>query len=360
MISILSAVRRSVESAERRHVALPPQIQPCVDRFSSIIGDRVRRRDLFALFGGGALWPLPGIAQQQKVPTIGVLVVGAPGSELFWRLFREVMQELGYIEGQNIRYEFRSDQGQISHLPQLAAELVRFKVDLIVTWFTPAGQAAKEATREIPIVIMLVGNPIETGLVESLPRPGGNITGMAGVGAELAGKSVELIREMLPSGNRIVALANAPVSFSKPFLEHIRLSGAATGTIIDPIMIHRIEELEAAFPAMEKDRPDAIIVQPSLPTKRAAELAAKYRIPAVSVVRSFVEQGGLMSFVSAEHHMYRWGAIFVDKILKGARPADLPVQQPTKFELIINMKIAKAIGLTVPPAFLARADEVIE
>jgi ABC-type uncharacterized transport system substrate-binding protein len=323
--------------------------------------EAVRRREFITLFvSAAATWPLAAGAQQRPVPVVGILVVGAPGSELFWRLFREVMQEMGYIEGQNIRYEFRSDQGQISRLPELAAELVRLKVDVIVTWFTPAAQAAKEATREIPIVMMLVGNPIETGLVESLPRPGGNITGMAGVGAELAGKSVQLIREMLPSEHRLAALANAPDPFSKPFLEYIRLGGAATGTTVEPIMIHRAEELEAAFSAMEKDKPDAVIVQPSLPTKRAAELALQYRIPAVSVVRAFVEEGGLMSFVSAELDMYRRGAIYVDKILKGARPADLPVQQPTKFELIINMKTAKTIGLTMPPAFLARVDEVIE
>jgi putative ABC transport system substrate-binding protein len=323
--------------------------------------DRVRRRDLFALFGGAAaLWPSAGIAQPRKVPTIGVLVVGSPGSEQFWRLFREVMQELGYKEGQSIRYEFGSDQGQVSRLPELAAELVRLKVDLIVTWFTPAAQAAKQATREIPIVMALAGNPVETGLVESLARPGGNITSMAGVGAELAGKSVELIRDMLPSGHRVVALANAPDPFSKPFLEQIRLAGTATGTIIDPIMISSVEELEAAFPAMEKERADAVIVQPSLPTKRVAELAVKYRIPAVSVIRGFAEDGGLMCFQSKEIDMYRQGAIYVDKILKGARPADLPIHQPTKFELIINMITAKAIGLTVAPAFLARADEVIE
>jgi putative tryptophan/tyrosine transport system substrate-binding protein len=323
--------------------------------------DRVQRRDLLALFGGAAaLWPLAGIAQPRKVPTIGVLVVGSPGSVQFWRQFREVMQELGYNEGQSVRYEFRSDEGQVSRLPELAAELVRLKVDLIVTWFTPAAQAAKQATRETPIVMALAGNPVETGLVESLARPGGNITGMAGVGAELAGKSVELIRDMLPSGHRVVALANAPDPFSKPFLEHIRLAGTTTGTIIDPIMIYSVDQLEAAFSAMDKDRPDAVIAQPSLPTKRAAELAVKYRIPAVSVIRGFAEDGGLMSFQSKEIDMYRQGAVYVDKILKGAKPADLPIQQPVKFELIINMKTAKAIGLTVPPAFLARADEVIE
>jgi putative tryptophan/tyrosine transport system substrate-binding protein len=321
----------------------------------------VRRRDLFALFFvAAAVWPLAGIAQQRRVPTVGVLAVGSPGVADFWRLFREAMQDLGYIEGQSIRYEFRSDEGQVSRLPELAVELVRLKVDVIVTWFTPAAQAAKQATHEIPIVMALAGNPIETGLVESLARPGGNITGMAGVGAELAGKSVQLIRDMLPTAHRVAALANAPDPFSKPFVEHIRLGGAATGTIIDPIMIHSVAELEAAFETMEADRPDAIIVQPSLPTKRVAELAMRYRIPTVSIIRGFAKDGGLLVYRSTEIDLYRQGASYVDKILKGAKPADLPIQQPSKFELIINMKTANAIGLTIPPAFLARADEVIE
>jgi putative tryptophan/tyrosine transport system substrate-binding protein len=321
----------------------------------------VRRRDLFVLFFGGAgLWPLAGIGQQRRVPTVGVLAVGSPGVADFWRLFREAMQDLGYIEGQTIRYDFRSDEGQVGRLPELATELVRLKVDLIVTWFTPAAQAAKQATREIPIVMALAGNPVETGLVESLARPGGNITGMAGVGAELAGKSVQLIRDMLPDAHRVVALANAPDPFSKPFVEHIRLGAAATGTTIDPIMIHSVAELEAAFQAMEADRPDAIIVQPSLPTKRVAELAIKYRIPTVSIIGGFATDGGLMAYQTAEIDLYRQSASYVDKVLKGVKPADLPIQQPTKFELIINMKTANAIGLTVPPAFLARANEVIE
>jgi putative ABC transport system substrate-binding protein len=170
----------------------------------------MRRRAFILALGGVAAWPLPARTQQPKVPTIGVLVVGSPGSEQFWRLFREGMRELGYVEGQSIRFEFRSDEGQASRLPELAAELVRLKVDIIVTWFTPAARAAKQATLEIPVVIALAGNPVETGLVESLARPGGNVTGMSSVGAELAGKSVELIRDLLPSARRVAALVNAP------------------------------------------------------------------------------------------------------------------------------------------------------
>lgn len=232
----------------------------------------MRRREFITLLGSAAATlPFAARAQQRKVPTIGVLVVGAPGSEQFWKLFQKAMRELGYVEGQSIRYEFRSDQGEGSRLPELAVELVRLKVDLIVTWFTPAAKAAKQATREIPIVMALTGDPLGTGLIESLNRPGGNITGMAGVTAELAGKSVEVIRELLPSAHRVVALANAPDPFSKPFLEHIRLGGVATGMTIDAKMIRSGEDLDAAFSEMEKERPDAVIVQPGLPSKRSAE-----------------------------------------------------------------------------------------
>jgi putative ABC transport system substrate-binding protein len=321
----------------------------------------MRRREFILALGGAAVtWPSAGIAQQPKVSTVGILVVGARGSEQFWRLFQDDMAELGYVEGQNIRYEFRSDQGQIGRLPELAAQLVRLNVDLIVTWFTPAAQAAKEATHQIPIVIALAGDPVANGIVVSLNRPGGNVTGMSGVNAELGGKSVELIREMLPSARRVVALANAPDPFSKPFLEQIETGGTATGVVIDAKMLHSVEELEVAFAEMERERPDAVIVQPSLPTKRAVELAAKYRIPAVSSLRPFAEQGGLMSYGPVLAYLYRRTAVYVDRILKGAKPGDLPIEQPTQFELIINMKTAKALGLTMPRSLLARADEVIE
>jgi putative tryptophan/tyrosine transport system substrate-binding protein len=320
----------------------------------------MRRRDLLGLIGGAvAAWPFAGAAQQQKVPTIGVLAVASPGSERFWRLFQADLRELGYIEGQSVRFEFRSDQ-QVGRLPALAAELVGLKVDIIVTWFTPAALAAKQATSEIPIVMALAGNPVETGLVESLARPGGNVTGMAAVTSELAGKNIQLVRELLPSAHRIVALANAPDPFSKPFVEQIRHAGTTTGMTIDPIMIQSAEELDSAFSAMEKDRPDAVIVQPSLPTKRVAELALRHRIPTVSPIRGIVDEGGLMSYGIEEADAYRRAAIFVDKILKGAKPADIPVEQPTRFELVINLKTAKALGLTVPQSLLARADDVIE
>src|SRR5215475_10772488 len=241
-------------------------------------GKPMRRREFIALLGSGvAGWPIAARAQQPKVPTIGALVIGNISPEEFWREFRQGLRDLGYVEGQNIRFEFRSAEGQIDRLPELAAELVRLKVDVIVTWFTPTAVAAKQATREIPIVMADTGDPIGTGLVMSLPRPGGEVTGMAAVTAELAGKCVQLIRDMLPSARRVTALANATDPFSKPFLKQIELGGEATGTEIEPVRISNNEEFETAFTAMEKDRPDAIIVQPSLPSKRAAELALQHR-----------------------------------------------------------------------------------
>ncbi len=322
---------------------------------------RMRRRDLIVLLSGAAsLWPLASLAQQAKMPTIGVLVVGAPSSDKFWQMFQDAMRQLGYVEGQSVRYEFRSDQGEASRLPELAAELVRLKVDVIVAWFTPAATAAKEATREIPIVMATAGDPVATGLVESLARPGGNITGTSGMAADLAGKCVELIRQMLPSARRLAVLVNAPDPFSKPFLDKIRLAGDATATTIEPIAINRPDELDNAFSLIEKRRPDALIVQPSLPIKRVAQLTLEHRMPAASPFRPFVEEGGLLAYWFAEADTYRRTAVIVDKILKGAKPADIPVEQPTKFELVVNLKTAEALGLTIPHSFLLRADKVIE
>jgi putative ABC transport system substrate-binding protein len=320
----------------------------------------MQRRDLLYLLGAAASWPLASAAQPAKVPAVGVLMAQSAGSEGFWNGFRDDMRTLGYIENNSIRYEYRSDQGNAARLPELAAELVRLKPDVIVTWFTPAVFAAKQATRDIPIVMGNAGNPVETGLIASLARPGGNITGIAGVGADLAGKCVELIREMLPQAHRIVALANAPDPFSKPFVERITRGGQATGTVIDPMMLQGPAELETAFAALEKARPDAIIVQPTLGPLRPAQLALQHRIPAVSFIQEFAQNGGLLSYAVAYADVYRKAALFVDRILKGAKPAELPAEEPTKFELVINLKTAKAIGLAVPPSLLNRADEVIE
>ena len=224
----------------------------------------------------------------------------------------------------------------------------------------PTVRAAKQATNAIPIVMADAGDPVGTGLVASLSRPRGNITGMAGVTAELAGKSVELIREMMPSAQRLAALCNVTDPFYKPFLAQIQLAARTVPVEIQSVMVNGPEEFNAAFPLMRQERIDAVIVQPSLPTKRAAELALKNHLPAVSVPRWFAEEGGLMAYSPRLADLYRQATTYVDKILNGARPADLPVQQPTKFELVINLKTAKALGLAVPPTLLARADEVIE
>ncbi len=321
----------------------------------------MRRRRLFRTLGStAALWALPAHAQQPaKVSTVGVLVRAAPGWEEFWKVFPEAMTKLGYVEGKSIHYILRTDEGDMSRLPALAAELVRLKVDVIVPWFTPAGMAARQATSDIPIVCARCGDMVELGFVQTLARPGANMTGMSG-GGEIDGKCVELMREMLPSARRMAALANAPDPFSKPFLKFVQLAGDSTGTTIDRILIHDPNQLDAAFAAMNKQRPDAVIVQPSLPTKRVVDLAIAHRLPAASHVREFAEAGGLFAFSTVAADFYRRTAVLVDKILKGAKPAELPAEEATKFELLINLKTAKAIGLAIPPSVLERADQVIE
>lgn len=317
----------------------------------------MRRRDLFLGLAGAFAAPLAARAQP-KIPMIGVLVVESPGSEQFWRGVREALRNLGYNAGQNIRFEFRSDQGRQGLLPDLATELVRLKPDVIVTWLTPAAYAATRAKRDIPIVTGSGG--VEAGLVADLARPGANLTGISGMGAELDGKMVQLIRELLPSSRRVAALANASDPFSKPFLEKVELAGQATGTTIEAIRLKGPEELDTGFAALQKERPDAAIIQPSLGLKRPADLALQFRMPAFEHFREFAEAGGLMSYSPRYADLYRRTAALVDKVLKGAKPADLPVEQPTRFELVINLKTAKALGLTVTPALLASADEVIE
>jgi putative ABC transport system substrate-binding protein len=320
----------------------------------------MKRREFIVVVTGVVAWPLSAHAQQLKVAKIGVLVAGTPDPQPFWTTFQKAMHDLGYVEGQNIQFEYRSAEGDIGRLKQLASDLVRDNVDIIVGWQTPAVTAAKQATHSIPIVMASAGDPVGTGLVASLARPGGNVTGMAGVTAEVAGKSVELIRQIIPSSRQVAVLYNGPDPFSKPFLEHVQASGKAAGVATKPIILRSNDQLDAAFSIMIDEHVDAVIVQGSLATRRAAQLAIDHHLPAVSATRQFAQEGGLLSYSARLADLYREAATYVDKILKGAKPADLPVEQSTEFELVLNKKTAKALGLTFPPQLLAIADEVVE
>ena len=322
----------------------------------------MRRREFISLLGGAtAAWPLAARAQQSKIARIGALYIGTADAELFKRELREGLRELGYIEGQNIAFEFRSAEGQLDRLPGLAAELVRLKVDVIVTLYVPPSLAAKQATHEIPIVA-IVGDPVETGIVSSLARPGGNITGVSLMASALAGKSVELFRDMLPSLRRVGVLGHAtnPV-FAKAMLDEVLLAGGPTRTEIQPVvMVRGTDEFESAFTTFVRERADAVVVQGSLAIKPLTDMAINYRMPTASTTRAFVDIGGLMSFGADGPAAFRHGAKFVQRILQGKQPQDIPIEQPTKFELAINLKTAKAMGLKIPDTFVLRADAVLE
>jgi putative ABC transport system substrate-binding protein len=273
--------------------------------------------------------------------------------------FREALHDLGYAEGKNIHIEVRSAQSQVARLPELAAQLVRSQVDVIVAIQTPAVYAARNATRDIPIV-MMAGDPIGTGLISNLARPDGNLTGLSGAAAELAAKSLELIPEMVPAASRVGVLGNANDPFMKPFLEDIQQAAPKVRLEVHQIIVRSSAELDGAFSAVARAGADAVIIQGSLSDKLTVGLALKYRLPSLSTQKSAVEAGLLMSYSADLAERGHEIARYVDKILKGTMPADLPVQQPTRYELTINLKTAKALALTVPPALLARADKVIE
>jgi putative tryptophan/tyrosine transport system substrate-binding protein len=319
------------------------------------------RRAFITLLGGAAAaWPLAARAQQSKTARIGALYIGTADAESFKKELRAGLRELGYVEDQNIAFEFRSAEGKLDRLPELATELVALKVDVIVALYTPSALAVQRATREIPIVV-LAGDPVRLGLVASLARPGGNITGISLMAVDLVGKCVELFRDALPGVRRVAALGNDPDPFSKPMLEQIRLAGRTSGIDIAPeILVRAPDEIDAAFARMKKDGAEAVVAQASLSARHVVDGALKHGLPVAAVSRLFADAGAMMSYGVDGPHAFRRSAAFVSKILQGAKPADLPVEQPTKFELVINLKTAKALGLTISPTLLARADEVIE
>ncbi len=320
----------------------------------------MRRREVIAAIAGiASLAPVADLAQPQKVPTIGILVPGKE-AEIGLRLFPKALRDLGYIDGKNIHLDIRSAEGDLTRLPALAAELVHQKVNVLVPWSTPAVLAAKHATREIPIVIMAAGDPVASGIVASLARPGGNITGMAAIDTETVGKQIELLKEAVSGLDRIAALLNEADPFFEQLLVRIKLAGKAQGADIVSMMVIAGPQLDAAFPAMLASKAGAAIIQPTLPLAHVADLALKYRLPASSSAGMFAAYGGLMAYTPRSKDLYRGAAALVDKVLKGARPADLPIEQPKRFDLIINLRTADALGLKLPPTLLARTDDVIE
>jgi putative tryptophan/tyrosine transport system substrate-binding protein len=302
--------------------------------------------------------------QPTKIPRIGYLT-GASFSGQLARTdaFRQGLRELGYVEGKNIAIEWRYAEGKLDRLPALAAELVRLKVDVIVTGGSTITRAAKEATVTIPIVMAQDNDPVGNGFVASLARPGGNITGLSILAPEISGKQLELLKETVPKLSRVAVLGNSTLPQYALVLREIERAAGAFGVKLQYLDVLAAKDIEPAFRAASKGRADAILVLGSSVNfshrKQIVNLAVESRLPAIYRSRVFVEDGGLMNYGASFNDLDRRAATFVDKILKGAKPADLPVEQPIKFEFVINLKTAKQIGLTIPPNVLARADRVI-
>jgi putative ABC transport system substrate-binding protein len=310
--------------------------------------------------------PLAAAAQPAaKVHRIGYLAMTSAIGQRFLEPFRQRLRELGWVEGRNIAIESRFAEGRVDRLPGLAAELVRLKVDVLVAGPSPPAVAAKNATETIPIVLVAVGDPVRLGLVASLARPGGNVTGLSfDVGLETFGKGLELLKETVPAVRRVAVLSNPTNPAQAIAIRDVKVAAAALGLQLQILEARGPGEFDGAFAAMTREGAGAllVLVEPLfvLHRTRLADLAARNRLPSMHGVREFVEAGGLMSYGPSLVASYRHAALFVDKILKGARPADLPVEQPTTFELVVNLKTAKALGLTIPPSVRVRADEVLE
>ena len=300
-----------------------------------------------------------GAQQSRKMPRIGLLDYAN-----FWAPLLEKLAELGYVEGQTIIFEYRGSEGQAERIAGLAQDLVQRRVDLIVTYGTPVTEAAKAATTTIPIVMVGIGDAVRTGLVTSLGHPGGNVTGNSILGPDIGAKRLQLLREALPSVARVAFLWN-PQNASNVFqLENVQQAARELRLTLLSVPVHDPHELDDTLATMMKGRPHALMMTGDAVQQfligQIVQFAAARRLPTVFQVRENVTAGGLMSYGPSLPDLFRRAAAYVDRILKGARPADLPIEQPTKFELIINLKTTKALGLTIPPSLLARADQVIE
>ena len=329
----------------------------------------MRRREFIALVSGAATaWPLLARAQQiGKVPTIGYLSPGSasPGPLAYHDEFQRGLQELGYVGGRNIIIEYRFAEGKFDRLDQLAAELVGLNVDLIVSVVTQASLAAKKATTTIPIVIVSVADPVGAGLVGNLARPGANVTGTSAMTSEVIGKSLALLKQTVPTVSPVAVLWNPNnVTYQGQIMREVEIAAGKLGVELQTFGVGRPDEFDRTFAAITSARAASLLVLPdplfSSYTAQIADLANKNRLPAMYGLREDAGAGGLLAYGPKYADLYRRAADYVDKILKGAKPADLPVEQPTKFEFIINLNTARTLGLTIPSGVLAIADEVIE
>ena len=321
----------------------------------------MRRRNFIALLGGAAAWPLAARAQQggARIPRIGI-IDDAP----IWDHFRQGLHDLGYIEGRNIAIEYLSAEGDFDRLRQAARELASLPVNILVVYGSSATRAARQATSTIPIVMIGVGDPVRARFVTNLARPGGNVTGSSSLGPELIGKRIEILKECVPGLARVAFLWNPDNDSNLAFLEELIIAVPALGLQLISVPMRTSEEYEGAFAAMMQRQPNAFVTQndPLILQHigQIIDFVAEHRLPAMYQAKENVEAGGLMAYGATLSDLFTRSAWYVHRILQGAKPADLPVEQPTKFELSINLKTAKALGIEVPPALLARADEVIE
>jgi len=326
-----------------------------------------RRAFISTLAGGLLAAPFVAEAQQAgKIWRIGLLSYAASdsGGAARWKAFREQLRELGYVEGQNVFFESRWGDGQVGRLRGLAAELIDAKVDIMVTASSEAALAAKQATRSIPIVTATGGDPVKLGVVASLARPGGNVTGVFSLSNDLVGKRLEFLKQLIPRVARVAFLRHSDNRASALNLRDAESAARPLGLVVQSVGVRGPKELDAAFGAMKRERADAVIVLEATAffpdRQRIADLALMHRLPMAAQAREYAEAGALISYGTDYLDLFRRAAMYVDKILKGAKPADLPIEQPTKFELVINLRTAKALGLTIPPSLLQRADQVIE